>query len=338
MKKSLPAIVFATLFAVLPSIGFAAMTRFPVSREDILRHVLENTDAVQIGTWISRTGDAFDPLGGRFFDYRTHFKNDGTAESINALARRSVDEFERFLVAKMRDAVSVTIDRADTSLVGVMCKVDYTLWKDLRSFHPWLPSTMIFIEQFEKVLALGSDGKVVIPDTLFAVDLQAQVVDNRTGHIGFFVSGILEGTLTVEDEQGRVSETLPLFVKSDVDILAIHVSYLNEHRRGKLTLRYRGGTEQTFNRWDGKLLETTLPDLRPITGIQLLYDTVVLTVAAKPEDDLRVDFSSLLGRWEEQSNPALTKSGAEERVFSLPEQGPVGFFQVRAVPSTIKIR
>lgn len=336
MKETFWTILVVLAFA-LPHTGSAAMTHFPVSREDILRHVLENTDGVQIAVRVKKVGDAPNPLGGNFFPYWTHIRNDGTEESMNAFAQRSVEEFEHFLVEKMRDAVSITLDKADTSLAGSTCEVDYTLWKDLRSFHPWLPSTFISIEIFEEVLALGSDGKLTIPNTLFAVDLRTQV-GNGTA-TSFFVSGILEGMLTVENEKGvAVSDPVKLFVRSDKDILSIPALYLNEYRRGKLILRYRGGTEQTFNRWDGKLLETTMPDLRKITGIRLAYDTVVLTVTAKPEDDLRVDFSSLLGRWEEQSNLTLAKSGAGERVFSLPKQGSVGFFQARAVPSTIKIR
>ena len=128
MKSFFLTVLAVIAFAVMPLTGFAAMTHFPVSREDILRHVLENTDAVQISVRLKKVGDAADPLRGWFFPHEVYHKSDGTEESVNALARRSVEEFEGFLIEKMRDAVNAAIDKTDASLVGATCTVGYTLW------------------------------------------------------------------------------------------------------------------------------------------------------------------------------------------------------------------
>lgn len=69
----------------------------------------------------------------------------------------------------MRDAFNASVDRSNASLAGAKCEVDYTRWKDIRSIHPWLPSTIISIEIFKSPLTLGPDGKIVIPEALFAV-------------------------------------------------------------------------------------------------------------------------------------------------------------------------
>lgn len=336
MKKFLTVAVFAVMTAVPLSV-LGAVKHLPIgSPEETLQHILEHTDVVSVSVGVQG-------FLGQGFYFSSYLKDDGTSENINAVTRRSKGEFEK-LLQRMERFVAQVIDRTDLSLAGKEVRLMYTL----ETLPQFADQTPLFAEMQQAVLTIGADGMLALPEELFALAPLSESIRSLYGRLlPLVLPGIIDAEVIYEHE--GVLVTLPATqypngrefrVEAAFDIL-VFASYLitdPSYKLRSVKTKYRGGTEQTFD-GKGNLTETTLPDLRPITGVQIAYgSTVFLTVKAKQDEDLRIDFASVLGRWEEQPNPTLTKAGQEELVFSLPKRGDVGFFQARVVPSTIRVR
>lgn len=321
---------------MMPISVSAALTHLPIGNVDeVLQHVLENTGWVRVKVQVYKPGE-YNPLG-RWYDFNRYEKADGTTESINTLARRSLTELEILILRIMREAVRVNVDRTNTTLVGQKLELSYILQqKDTLELF-------ILGGEFNIVtLTAGGDGGIVIPEEVFNFNLRNDVATN-TGIQSFFAHGILQAELTVKDGEGKV-----LFVKKDTDAkfddisvfpdddyLGLSMLYVTDpaYKRGTLKLWFRGGTEQTFNLKDGNLLKTVLPDVRPITALKLLQNSVELTVAVEDGKQVVIDYAAELPRWEELPALELLKSRAGQRTYAHPKVGKQGFYQARVVPS-----
>lgn len=341
MKRFFLLLVF---IAAAPIQVLAALDKFPSTPEEILQHHLENSDYVYVRIDIF-TPKTYDPFGGQSYWFRSYLKDDGTSETINALARRSRQDLEALFQRIMREAVRVNVDPTSSALAGKLLQVTYGLWKDVHKIYIG-SETIVLMGLNEAVLAAGSDGRIRIPEEVFAVDLLKETME-RSG-IPFFVPSVLYVELTVENDAGQVIERRTSDDKDfyspgvypEEDELSIATVHLTNQRRGKLTLWYRGGAEQTFDRMTGKLLETVLPDLRPVT-ISRYGEGILLSVQNVGDKGLVIDAASDLPRWNKLSTAAIrnvTKADNGDTAIILSLEGARRFFQARVIPSSIRIR
>jgi len=265
----------------------AAVSSLPIgSVEKVLNHELKNTHQIVINIQWGNSVEDIDNWNVSFLfmdSYRSYTKTDETIESVNDLCQRSAStsdklELKILLRGIMREAVRVYVDPNDPALqekvIAVLIGGDWN--PDPNNYEQTVGTFSV-----ENTFVLGAlkdaQGKTIIPDSAYDVDLERAIGVGRSGWSrGLFVGNIVRGE--IKDEQGNTLASKLAISRSSNQAITFNNSFLFGQQTGTVQLWYVDGSTQVFSLADGSLL-SPLP---------------VLTVTLASQTTLRVTVSNLL--------------------------------------------